>query len=325
MNFGLTIIGIEQVVANIGAGEVQGGPDLIEDAIAVEEIATNFVVVGLDLVQDLHCVEAGECHQNQESTEADQQDQPGTGTNVCVRRHLYINNAHNNNAHNAAGRERSLPPASASRAVRSTLTRAQRSGPRAICSASGRVPRCALYINNAHNAAGRERSLPPASASRAVRSTLIRAQRSGPRAICSASERVPRCALYTNTRTTQRAASVLFRQRARPALCALHLLYSAVTARGRKSENTAYRRARFGSADVKLAACGGTAKGAMTQVGKLVCPLRWMRAGTAGDSMTKVGSLGYSVRCLPMQAARLIQRVFRLISHGHTSLDTLRD
>lgn len=59
MGFGLGGIGFEEVVADIGAGEIKVGADLFQQAGAGEEAFADFVVAVLDLAEAADVIEAG--------------------------------------------------------------------------------------------------------------------------------------------------------------------------------------------------------------------------------------------------------------------------
>ena len=71
--------GLQQVVADEGAGEVEIGADFLEQAVAGEEVAADDVVAGLDGVENVDGVEAADGHKQEEPAESGEEDSASAG------------------------------------------------------------------------------------------------------------------------------------------------------------------------------------------------------------------------------------------------------
>ena len=81
---GTTRFGFEEVVADVGAGDVDIGSNAFEKAGAGEEIVADQVVGGLDLAEGLHAVESAESHEQQESAEPGGEHQPAVSCHGSI-------------------------------------------------------------------------------------------------------------------------------------------------------------------------------------------------------------------------------------------------
>ena len=75
MRLGVVGLRLEQVIPHVGSGQVEIGPNLIQDPIANQELAPDFFVAALDGTKNAHGIDAGEGHQQKESAETDRQKQ----------------------------------------------------------------------------------------------------------------------------------------------------------------------------------------------------------------------------------------------------------
>ena len=73
--FGLAGFGFEEVVADVGAGDVDVAADAFEKAVAVKEVFADIVVGLLGLAERAHAVEFGEGHEGEETAEAADENQ----------------------------------------------------------------------------------------------------------------------------------------------------------------------------------------------------------------------------------------------------------
>ena len=66
----LTGLWFQQVVPNVGAGEIKVPSDAFEHLGPQHKIVANQIVPCLDLLQGLDPIRTGECHENQQSAKA---------------------------------------------------------------------------------------------------------------------------------------------------------------------------------------------------------------------------------------------------------------
>ncbi len=81
--FGAGGVGFEQVIADVGAGEVDGGADFFELAGLDEELAEGVLVAGAQMRDDLDGVHAGEGEEEEQDAEAE--DERGAGGDEAAR------------------------------------------------------------------------------------------------------------------------------------------------------------------------------------------------------------------------------------------------
>src|SRR5690242_6149031 len=73
MAFGLATLGLQQVVADISAGDVEVRADAFQHAGPQEEVLAHIVVGHLDTAEGLDAVDAGEQHEQQQTAESGHQ------------------------------------------------------------------------------------------------------------------------------------------------------------------------------------------------------------------------------------------------------------
>ena len=83
---------LQQVVADVRAGDVEVGANAVEHPRPPQKIFADFVIAPLNLRERLHAVEFGEGHQQQQTAEAGHEDQAAIGGQRAIagnRNHLY--------------------------------------------------------------------------------------------------------------------------------------------------------------------------------------------------------------------------------------------
>ncbi len=88
MRGGVLRAGVEQVIADVGAGDVDIGTDLFEIDIALDIVRADFLLPHLDLIHEGERADADHYHQQQQSAEAAPEKQAGLmaeGFLVCVQ------------------------------------------------------------------------------------------------------------------------------------------------------------------------------------------------------------------------------------------------
>src|SRR5262245_28087753 len=73
MALGLSALRFQQVIAHIGAGDVDVAADPLQQTGPCEEVFADRIVGSLDTVQGLNAVEPGEAHEQQEAAKSRQQ------------------------------------------------------------------------------------------------------------------------------------------------------------------------------------------------------------------------------------------------------------
>ena len=76
MALGFTGLWLQQVVPDVGAGEIEVASNTFQDLRPQQKLVANAIVRCLDLLKGLDPVSAGERHENQQSTESGDQHQP---------------------------------------------------------------------------------------------------------------------------------------------------------------------------------------------------------------------------------------------------------
>ena len=77
---GLALIRLQEKIPDVGSGKVDAGADSLKGLGALQKIAADFVVGGLNLVQCADTVEFGEGHQDKQATESREENGAGRYT-----------------------------------------------------------------------------------------------------------------------------------------------------------------------------------------------------------------------------------------------------